>query len=276
MTDLSSLPPVREVIASQGLWAKKSLGQHFLCDLTLTRRIAAAAGDLTGCSAIEIGAGPGALTRALAESSAAQVFAVEKDPRFFAALQEIVAASKGKVTLMPGDALKIDLASLAPPPRAVVSNLPYNVGTELLLGWLRKMEDYRSLTLMLQAEVVDRICAKPGSKAYGRLSVIAQFCCDVEKALDVPASSFTPSPKVASAVVHMVPRKARPADIAFSVIEKVTACAFGQRRKMLRSSLKALGGEDLLCRAAIDPTRRGETLSLTEFETLARLATPLR
>ncbi len=271
MTDLASLPPLREVIARHELWAKKSLGQHFLCDLNLTRRIAELAGDLSGCTVFEIGPGPGGLTRALAASEAKQIFAVEKDPRFLPALEDIVAASDGKVKIVAGDALKIKLTSLAPAPRAIVSNLPYNIGTELLLGWLREIDEYRSLTLMLQSEVVDRLCAQPGSKAYGRLSVITQFCCEVKRVLNVPAEAFTPPPKVDSAVVRLTSRKGRPADVAFADIEKVTASAFGQRRKMLRSSLKPLGGEDLLKRAGIDPTRRAETLSLTQFEILARL-----
>jgi 16S rRNA (adenine1518-N6/adenine1519-N6)-dimethyltransferase len=265
------LPSLREVIARYSLRARKSLGQHFLCDLNLTRRIVEAAGDLSGCAVFEIGSGPGGLTRALAESEAAQVFAIEKDPRFIPVLEDIAAASCGKVKPIAGDALKIDLATLSPAPRAIVSNLPYNIGTELLLGWLREISQYRSLTLMLQSEVVDRLCAAPGSKAYGRLSVITQFCCDVKRVLDVPAAAFTPPPKVDSAVARLTPRQNRPPDIEFSTMEKVTACAFGQRRKMLRSSLKPLGGESLLKRAQIDPTLRAETLSLTQFETLARL-----
>jgi len=271
MSTLERLPPLREVIERYGLQAKKSLGQHFLCDLNLTRRIVEKAGDLSGCTVFEIGPGPGGLTRALAESDVSSLFAIEKDPRFLAPLSEIVEASQGKVTVIEGDALKLDLTTMSPPPRAVVSNLPYNVGTELLLGWLRQMEQFRSLTLMLQAEVVDRLCASPGRKAYGRLSVITQFCCDVERVLDVPAGAFTPPPKVDSAVVRLVPRKDRPADIGFRDIEKITASAFGQRRKMLRSSLKVLGGEALLQRAGIDPTLRAENLGLTEFEALAQL-----
>ncbi|MFA5041422.1 MAG: 16S rRNA (adenine(1518)-N(6)/adenine(1519)-N(6))-dimethyltransferase RsmA [Bdellovibrionales bacterium] len=272
MTDLSRLPPLRDVIARDGLRAKKSLGQHFLCDLNLTRRIAAAAGDLSGCVVFEVGPGPGGLTRALAETKAESVIIIEKDSRFFAALEEIAEASGGKVKPIAGDALKVDLASLASAPRVIVSNLPYNVGTELLLGWLKQMHDFRSLTLMLQAEVVDRLIAAPGSKAYGRLSVITQFCCNVKKVLSVPAEAFTPPPKVDSAIVHLIPREDVPADITFADLEKVTAFAFGQRRKMLRSSLKPLGGEALLKRAGIDPTLRAENLSLTQFETLARLA----
>ena len=281
--DLSTLPPLRDVIARYELRTKKSLGQHFLCDLNLTSRIAAAAGDLTGCTVFEIGPGPGGLTRALIESDACQVFAVEKDPRCVAALAELVVAAKGKLHLVAGDALKIDLATLAPPAprssresggeggRAIVANLPYNIGTELLIGWLQHMHNFRSLTLMFQSEVADRLTAQPGSKTYGRLSVIAQFCCEIKRVLDIPAAAFVPPPKVDSAVVHMTPRLERPTDIAFTTMEKVTAAAFGQRRKMLRSSLKPLGGEALLRRANIDPERRAETLSLTEFESLARL-----
>jgi 16S rRNA (adenine1518-N6/adenine1519-N6)-dimethyltransferase len=273
MTALSDLPPLREIIARDELRARKSMGQHFLCDLNLTRRIVGSAGDLSGCAVFEVGSGPGGLTRALAESNASVVFAIEKDPRFIWALEEIVAASNGKVRLVAGDALKMDLASLAPAPRAIVSNLPYNIGTELLLGWLRNMNQYKSLTLMFQSEVVGRLCASPGSKAYGRLSVITQFCCSVTRVLDVPANAFTPPPKVDSAVVHLTPRPDRPDDISFAGIGKITACAFGQRRKMLRSSLKPLGGEALLKKAGIDPTLRAENLSLMQFEALARLAT---
>jgi 16S rRNA (adenine1518-N6/adenine1519-N6)-dimethyltransferase len=271
MTALTKLPPLRDIIARYELRARKALGQHFLCDLNLTRRIVDVAGDLSGCAVFEVGPGPGGLTRALAESEASSVFAIEKDPRFLGALEEIVAASGGKVKLIAGDALKIAFAPLAPAPRAIVSNLPYNIGTELLLGWLKEINQYRSLTLMLQSEVVDRLCAAPGNKAYGRLSVIAQFCCDVRRVLNVPAAAFTPPPKVDSAVAHLTPRQNRPADVDLSVLEKVTASAFGQRRKMLRSSLKSLGGENLLKRAGIDPTLRAENLSLIQFEALTRL-----
>jgi 16S rRNA (adenine1518-N6/adenine1519-N6)-dimethyltransferase len=271
MNAIDALPPLREVIAAHELRARKSLGQHFLCDLNLTRRIAEAAGDLSGCTVFEVGPGPGGLTRALTQSTALRVIAVEKDPRFVAVLADLVEAAAGKVQLISGDALKTDWVKLAPAPRAVVANLPYNVGTELLLGWLRSINEYRSLTLMFQSEVVDRLCAAPDSKAYGRLSVITQFCCHVERVLDIPAGAFAPPPKVDSAVAHLTPRLNRPTDVTFATLEKVTAAAFGQRRKMLRSSLKPLGGEELLNRATIDPTRRAETLSLAEFETLARL-----
>jgi 16S rRNA (adenine1518-N6/adenine1519-N6)-dimethyltransferase len=247
------------------------LGQHFLCDLNLTRRIAKLAGDLSGCTVFEIGPGPGGLTRALVELAPDHVIAIEKDRRCLAALADLVVASDGKLRVIEGDALEMSLLDLAPAPRAIVANLPYNIGTELLLNWLRNIDHFRSLTLMFQSEVVDRLCAKPGSKTYGRLSVIAQFCCQVTRVLDVPAAAFTPPPKVVSAVVHLTPRKDRPKDIDFTLMEKVTAAAFGQRRKMLRSSLKTLGGIELLERASIDPTLRAENLSLRDFETLARL-----
>jgi 16S rRNA (adenine1518-N6/adenine1519-N6)-dimethyltransferase len=271
MTDVASLPPLREVIAHHDLRTRKALGQHFLCDLNLTRRIAQAAGDLSDATVFEVGPGPGGLTRALVETDAICVIAIEKDNRCVAALADLVTASLGRLQVIEGDALRIDLSKLAPAPRAIVANLPYNIGTELLIGWLRNMEQYRSLTLMFQSEVVDRLIAPPGSKIYGRLSVIAQFCCQVRRVLDVPAEAFSPPPKVDSAVVHLTPRTDRPADIAFATLEKVTAAAFGQRRKMLRSSLKPLGGEALLKRAGIDPERRAETLSLNEFEHLASL-----
>jgi 16S rRNA (adenine1518-N6/adenine1519-N6)-dimethyltransferase len=268
---LDLLPPLRDVIARHDLMARKSLGQHFLCDLNITRRIAEEAGDLNGCTVFEIGPGPGGLTRALLETKAVKVIAIEKDRRCLAALVEVGDAADGRLEVIEGDALKVDLIRLGPAPRAVVANLPYNIGTELLLIWLHQIGEFRSLTLMFQAEVADRIAAKPGSKAYGRLSVISQFCCNVSRAMDLPAAAFTPPPKVDSAVVHLTPRKNRPNDVKLATLEKVTMAAFGQRRKMLRSSLKPLGGEELLNKAGIDPTLRAENLSLQDFENLARL-----
>ncbi|MGE3624215.1 MAG: 16S rRNA (adenine(1518)-N(6)/adenine(1519)-N(6))-dimethyltransferase RsmA, partial [Bdellovibrionales bacterium] len=242
--------------------ARKSLGQHFLCDLNLTRKIAAAAGELNGVTVCEIGPGPGGLTRALLETRARKVIAVEKDRRCIAALADVVKAAEGRLEIIEGDALRIDPVKLAPAPRAIVANLPYNIGTELLIGWLRRIREYKSLTLMFQKEVAERLMAKPDGKAYGRLSVITQFCSRVERAMDIPAQAFTPPPQVDSTVVHITPRPGRPADVRFENIEKVTAAAFGQRRKMLRSSLKPLGGEKLLQRAGIESTLRGENLSL--------------
>ena len=265
-----SLPALRHTIAWHALAARKGLGQHFLLDLNLTRRIVAQAGDLSGVNVFEIGPGPGGLTRALVESEARKIIAIEKDARCVAALSDLIDIAKGRLEVIEGDALTVDLASLAPAPRAIVANLPYNVGTALLLQWLGRMKDFESLTLMFQAEVADRLTAAPDTKAYGRLSVITQFCCTARRALAIPSRAFTPPPKVDSAVVVLTPRKDRPTDIALETLEKVTAAAFGQRRKMLRASLKSLGGETLLAQAGLDPSRRAETLSLVEFEALAR------
>ncbi len=265
-----NLPPLRSVIAEYGLAARKGLGQHFLLDLNLTKRIAAQAGDLSGVTVFEIGPGPGGLTRALLGCNAKKIIALEKDARCVLALAPLVERSAGRLEVVEADALKADLVAMAAAPRAVVANLPYNVGTPLLISWLRQMGEFQSLTLMFQAEVVDRLLAKVGTKAYGRLSVITQFCCEGRRAMTLPARAFTPPPKIDSAVVHLTPRKNKPADVAFETLERVTAAAFGQRRKMLRASLKPLGGEALLAKAGIDPMRRAEDLSLAEFEELAR------
>jgi 16S rRNA (adenine1518-N6/adenine1519-N6)-dimethyltransferase len=270
---IDTLPPLRDVIARHNLMAKKNLGQHFLCDLNLTRCIAECAGSLKGKTIFEIGPGPGGLTRALLGTEAKKVIAIEKDRRCIEALADLVAIGKSRFELIEGDALKTDLTKLAPAPRAVVANLPYNIGSELLIRWLHQMEEFDSLTLMFQAEVVDRLIASPGGKTYGRLSVITQFCCNAERVLDIPARAFTPPPKVDSSVIRLTPRKNRPKDIPLPTLEKLTAAAFGQRRKMLRSSLKPLGGEDLLHRAGINPELRAENLSIADFETLARLLT---
>jgi len=267
--DLHSLPALRSVIAKHGLAARKGLGQHFLLDLNLTKRIVEAAGDLSGLTVFEIGPGPGGLTRPLLASKAAHIIAIELDARCVIALEELYACTN-KLQIIEADALQTDLSTLAPAPRAVVANLPYNVGTELLIGWLKQIDAFVSLTLMFQAEVVDRLVALPGTKAYGRLSVLTQFCCDTRRVMKIPSQAFTPPPKVDSAVVHLTPRKDRPTDILLSDLEKITAAAFGQRRKMLRSSLKSLGGENLLAQTNIDPQRRAEELSLAEFEKLAR------
>ncbi|MCL2474325.1 MAG: 16S rRNA (adenine(1518)-N(6)/adenine(1519)-N(6))-dimethyltransferase RsmA, partial [Alphaproteobacteria bacterium] len=249
--------------------------QHFLCDLLLMRKIVKLAGDLKGCSVIEIGAGPGGLTRALAESEAERVVVIEKDARFIPVIEEIAAAAKGKVSYVIEDALKTDMETIAAKPRAVVANLPYNVGSEILIRLLREIakswEAYRSITLMLQEEVVDRICAKPSKEAYGRLSIISQFYCETEKLMVVSPEAFTPPPKVKSAIVRLVPKSERMAGVSFEALEKVTASGFGQRRKMLRSSLKALGGEELLIKAGIEPTLRAENLSIEDFGKLTKL-----
>jgi len=267
---LETLPPLREVIAGFGLAARKGLGQHFLLDLNLTRRIVALAGDLDGRTVFEVGPGPGGLTRPLLASTARKVIAIEKDPRCVLALESLSVVCGERFELLGADALTIEWEKLAPAPRVVVANLPYNVGTMLLISWLKQIDLFESLTLMFQAEVVDRLLAKPGTKAYGRLSILTQFFCEGKRVMKLPAQAFTPPPKVESAVVRLTPRAARPPDVPFSALETVTAAAFGQRRKMLRSSLKPLGGEELLAKVGIDPTARAEELPLSAFEDLAR------
>ena len=267
---LERLPPLREIIATHDLGARKGLGQHFLLDLNLTARIVAQAGDLSGVHVIEVGPGPGGLTRAILASSAQSLTAIEMDSRCIHALGSLVEGAGPRLRLIEGDALAVDITALTPAPRAIIANLPYNVGTPLLLKWLRHIDQIQSMTLMFQAEVADRIVAEPDSKAYGRLSVITQFCCQARRVMKIPARAFTPPPKIDSAVVHLTPRDNRPQDIDFQTMELVTAAAFGQRRKMLRTSLKILGGEALLEKAGIDPKQRAETLSVTDFEQLAR------
>jgi 16S rRNA (adenine1518-N6/adenine1519-N6)-dimethyltransferase len=266
---LSALPPLREVLEDHGLLAKKSFGQHFLLDLNVTRKIARLAGPLDGETVIEVGPGPGGLTRALLEAGA-RVIAVEKDPRFLPLLGELADAADGRLTVVEADALGVDEAALAGGPAHVVSNLPYNVGTPLLVKWLTGPFLPASMTLMFQKEVADRIAAAPGASAYGRLAVISQAVCEAQVVMDLPARAFTPPPKVASAVVRLDPRAQRPSPEDLAALEKVTAAAFGQRRKMLRSSLRVLGGEALCAAAGIDPNARAETIDVDGFLALAR------
>lgn len=268
---LADLPPLREVIQTYGLDARKALGQNFLLDLNLTGRIAREAQLPAGCHVLEVGPGPGGLTRALLSETDARVMAVEMDRRCVAALGAyLVPASAGRLTLMEGDALKVDAVALLPAPRAVAANLPYNVATPLLLGWLRRIDDFVSLTLMFQKEVADRIVAAPGSKVYGRLSVICQWAATPRVAVNLPARAFTPPPKVDSAVVRFIPRPERE-NADFTAMETVTAAAFGQRRKMLRQSLKSLGdAEALLAAAGLPPTARAEEIPPAGFAALAR------
>jgi 16S rRNA (adenine1518-N6/adenine1519-N6)-dimethyltransferase len=265
------LPPLREVIARHGLDARKSLGQHFLLDANLTSRIARAAAPLAGRHVLEVGPGPGGLTRALLSSDAASVTAIEIDPRAVAAIGELQDAFPGRLNIVTGDALSLDLARLAPAPRVIVANLPYNVGTPLLVGWLRHAASFERLVLMFQQEVAERICAAPGTAAYGRLGVLAQWCCDTDIVLRLPPAAFTPPPKVHSAVLRLAPHAIQPPKPLFAAMERLTAAAFGQRRKMLRSALRSLGGEALLAEAGIEPERRAETLSIAEFDRLARI-----
>ncbi|MER9196338.1 16S rRNA (adenine(1518)-N(6)/adenine(1519)-N(6))-dimethyltransferase RsmA [Mesorhizobium australicum] len=269
---IDGLTPLRDVIERHGLQAKKALGQNFLLDLNLTGKIARSAGDLTNATAIEVGPGPGGLTRALLSNGARRVVAIERDERCLAALAEISAHYPGRLEVISGDALKTDFAALAAAAGdngqvRIVANLPYNIGTELLVRWLTVTDwppFYASMTLMFQREVAQRIVAAPDSDAYGRLSVLAGWRTQARIAFDVPPQAFTPPPKVTSSVVHLEPRTTPlPADV--KKLGRVTEAAFGQRRKMLRQSVKSLGGEALLERVGIDPTRRAETLSVEEF-----------
>ncbi|MFN3208918.1 MAG: 16S rRNA (adenine(1518)-N(6)/adenine(1519)-N(6))-dimethyltransferase RsmA [Roseovarius sp.] len=275
MSGIDSLPPLREVIARHGLSARKSLGQNFLLDLNLTAKIARMAGDLAGADVLEIGPGPGGLTRGLLAEGARRVLAVEKDTRCIPALEEIAAAYPGRLDVINGDALEVDVTAHLKPPIRIAANLPYNVGTELLVRWLTPAKwppFWDSLTLMFQREVAERIVARPGSKAYGRLAVLSQWRSDAQIVLHLPPGAFTPPPKVSSAVVHIraltAPRfKADP-----KVLERVVARAFNQRRKMMRAALKGVAPdiEDRLIAAGIKPTDRAETVGLEQFCALAR------
>jgi 16S rRNA (adenine1518-N6/adenine1519-N6)-dimethyltransferase len=266
---MPDLPPLKDVIARHDLMAKKSLGQHFLLDSNLTDKIARQAGDLTQGTTIEVGPGPGGLTRSLL-AAGASVIAIEKDGRCLDALAELAASYPGKLDVRPGDALEIAAQELGPPPRRIVANLPYNVGTPLLIGWLKHIECFESLTLMFQREVADRLLAQTRTPSYGRLAVIAQWRCKVRRLFDLPPGAFTPPPKVTSTVLRLEPRlDALKAD--FALVERVTAAGFGQRRKMLRSSLKSLGdAEGLLARTGLAPTARAEEIDVAGFLALAK------
>ena len=275
MSAIDRLPPLREVIAAHGLRARKSLGQNFLLDLNLTAKIARVAGDLSGSDVLEVGPGPGGLTRGLLALGARRVVAIEKDARCLPALAEIAAAYPGRLEVVGGDALEVDWAALLAPPRRIVANLPYNVGTELLVRWLTPPvwpPAWESLTLMFQREVAERIVARPGGKAYGRLAVLAQWRAEARIAMSLPAEAFTPPPKVHSAVVHLtaLPEPRFPADPA--ILSRVVQAAFGQRRKMLRAALRGVAPdiEDRLRAVGIDPTERAEQVSIAGFCALAR------
>ncbi len=274
MSAFDGLPRLAEVISAHGLDAKKSLGQNFLLDLNLTQKIARTAGPLENMTVFEVGPGPGGLTRAILSLGAKKLVAVERDSRCLPALADIGAHYPGRLEVIEGDALKVNFADyVGDGPACIIANLPYNVGTQLLINWLlteRWPPFWQSLTLMFQREVGQRIVAKPGDNHYGRLGVLCGWRTEAQMAFDVPPQAFTPPPKVTSSVVHLRPR---PAPIPCDVrkLERVTEAAFGQRRKMLRQSLKSLGGEALLQRADIDPQRRAETLSVEEFCRLANL-----
>ncbi|MDP1874636.1 16S rRNA (adenine(1518)-N(6)/adenine(1519)-N(6))-dimethyltransferase RsmA [Phenylobacterium sp.] len=269
MSALTDLPPLRQSLEAHGLMADKGLGQHFLLDLNITRKIARLAGPLDGVKVLEIGPGPGGLTRALLEAGA-HLTVVEKDARFLPVLNELAQVSEGRLSIQMADALKVDEAALTGgEPVAIVSNLPYNIGTALLIKWLTGPYRPASMTLMFQKEVAQRIVARPGDDAYGRLAVIAQATAQARIVMEAPARAFTPPPKVDSAVVRLDPLPDRPTEPLLSALERVSQAAFGQRRKMLRSSLKSLGGAELCETAGIDPARRAETLALDEFMSLA-------
>jgi len=277
MAQIDDLPPLREVIRRHGLSAKKSLGQNFLLDLNLTTRIARAGGPLNGATVVEVGPGPGGLTRALLAEGARRVIAIERDQRAIAALEEIAARYPGQLEIVSGDALDFDALSTLKGERArVIANLPYNAATALLIGWLTEPWPpwYDALVLMFQREVAERIVAQPGGKTYGRLSVLANWRCETKILFDVAPSAFVPPPKVTSSVVRLVPRK-QPLACDTGALQKVTEAAFGQRRKMLRQSLKTLGVDAgaLLEAAGIAPTARAEEIPVEGFVALARIFT---
>ncbi|MGQ4272784.1 16S rRNA (adenine(1518)-N(6)/adenine(1519)-N(6))-dimethyltransferase RsmA [Terrihabitans sp. B22-R8] len=275
MSAIDDLPPLRDVIRRHELSARKSLGQNFLLDLNLTARIARASGPLEGVEVVEVGPGPGGLTRALLALGAERVVAIEKDPRAVAALAEVADYYPGRLNVIQGDALELDATTeLTGGPTRIVANLPYNVATVLLVGWLTAREWpswWQSLTLMFQREVAERIVAPPGSEAYGRLGVLAGWRSEAKILFDVPPSAFVPPPKVTSSIVHLVPRT-NPAPCSARDLERVTQAAFGQRRKMLRQSLKGVFRDPLaaLAAAGIEETRRAEEIPVDGFAALAR------
>lgn len=278
MSAIDNLPPLRDVIAAHQLSARKSLGQNFLLDLNLTAKIARQAGDLTECDVLEIGPGPGGLTRGLLSEGARKILAIEKDARCLPVLQQISEAYPDRLQVINGDALDIDPLDHLTPPIRIAANLPYNVGTELLVRWLTPKDwppFWQSLTLMFQREVAERIVAQPGSKAYGRLAILSQWRSEARIALSLPPGAFTPPPKVSSAVVHLtaLPEPRFPADAA--TLSRVVAAAFNQRRKMLRAALKSVSPdiEDHLNAAGIKPTERAEQVPLEAFCALARSLT---
>ena len=269
--ELADLPPLRETIAAHGLDARKRLGQHFLLDLNLTRRIARAAAPLSPGTVVEVGPGPGGLTRALLLEGATSVVAIEVDTRAITALQDLQKAAGGRLQVIEGDALDMPIASLGPPPRRIVANLPYNVSTALLVRWLHAADDVTDMVLMFQKEVVDRLVALPRTKDYGRLSVLAQHVCTVQRLFDVAPTAFVPPPKVTSSVARLRPRPSGDRLADLKPLERVTAAAFGQRRKMLRGALAGLFSDPtaVLTGLGLSPTARAEELTVAEFVRLA-------
>ncbi|MGV3574686.1 MAG: 16S rRNA (adenine(1518)-N(6)/adenine(1519)-N(6))-dimethyltransferase RsmA [Devosia sp.] len=280
MSQIDTLPPLREVIATHGLQAKKELGQNFLLDLNLTARIARVGGSLEGARVIEVGPGPGGLTRALLAEGAREVIAIERDARALPALAQISDAYPGRLTVISGDAMEMDYSQLADGPTRIIANLPYNIGTPLLTGWLTQEPwppFFESMTLMFQREVAERICAKPGEDPYGRLGVLAGWRSDARIAFNVGRQAFVPPPNVTSAVVHLVPKPVEEG-LAVKHVEQVTKAAFGQRRKMVRQSLKSLGVpvENLLVAAGLKGDERAEDLPIEAFLAMARALPELR
>ena len=272
---IDNLPPLREVIATHDLQPKKALGQNFLLDLNLTAKIARQAGDLTGCDVLEIGPGPGGLTRGLLAEGARRVLAVEKDARCLPALADIEAAYPKRIQVINADALELDVLAYLTPPIKVIANLPYNVGTELLVRWLTPKQwppYWNSLTLMFQKEVAQRIVAQPGNKAYGRLAILSQWRCEARIVMHLPPEAFSPPPKVHSAVVHLKRLEQPRYQADATILSRVVATAFNQRRKMLRSSLKGVSKdiEAHLLAAGIKPTERAEQVPIEGFCALAR------
>ena len=273
MPEADKLPPLRDVIAAHDLAPKKSLGQNFLFDLNLTAKIARAAGAEGGGTFYEVGPGPGGLTRALLSEGADKVIAVERDTRCLAALEDVATAWPGKLEVISADAMTLDETTLLPKGARVAANLPYNVGTAILIKWLTVEHwppVWASLTLMFQKEVAQRITAQPGTEHYGRLSVLAQWRCTAKILFDVNRGAFVPPPSVTSSIVRLEPHGEPLAPCNLHDLERITAAAFGQRRKMLRQSLKALGGEALAQKAGIDPTARPEGRTIAQFASLAR------
>lgn len=269
-TKILNLPPLAVVVAKYDLTPNKSWGQNFIFDLNLTRKIARAANLSSNETIFEIGPGPGALTRALFIEGAGKIIAIERDKRAITALSELVDICNGKLELISDDALKVPINKMGVLPRRIVANLPYNIATQLLLNWLLTPNAFKAITVMVQKEVAMRICAKPGNSSYGRLSIITQWLACPKMLFDIPASAFHPKPKVTSTLLEIIPRAQPLFPAKRQILEKITAHAFGQRRKMLRSSLKKVGGDDLLLATNIDPTLRPENLSIEDFCRLAQ------
>ena len=269
-TKIFNLPPIAVVVEKYDLTPNKSWGQNFIFDLNLTRKIARAANLSSNETIFEIGPGPGALTRALFIEGAGKIIAIERDKRAITALSELVDICNGKLELISDDALKVPINKMGVLPRRIVANLPYNIATQLLLNWLQAPNAFKAITVMVQKEVAMRICAKPGSSNYGRLSIITQWLTRPKMLFDIPASAFHPKPKVTSTLLEIIPRSQPLFPAKRQILEKITAQAFGQRRKMLRSSLKKVGGDDLLLATNIDPTLRPENLSIEDFCRLAQ------